>query len=102
MIGVLVFVVAVPLSVELFGAFYAVIDAWRHAESRAAAVERLAIPLLFWSALWWWVGPDAWYLLAAAWAFVIVCHITVFYCTRWLIRHEKFQTTAIETDSDAP
>jgi len=100
MIFVLVFIIAVPLSVELFGSMYAVFDAWRHPESRAAAVERLAIPLMVWGFLWWWIGAEAWYVLAAAWAVVLICHIAVFYGARWLIRRPDTQTIAIDTDAD--
>jgi hypothetical protein len=100
MIFVLVFIIAVPLSVELFGSMYAVFDARRHPESRAAAVERLAIPLLVWGCLWWWIGAEAWYVLAAAWAVVLICHSAVFYGARWLIRRPDTQTIAIDTDAD--
>jgi hypothetical protein len=100
MILALVFIIAVPLSVELFGSIYAVSDAWRHPESRAAALERLAVPLMVWGMLWWWVGAEAWDVLAAAWAVVLVCHIAVFYGGRWLIRRPGTQTLAIDTDTD--
>jgi hypothetical protein len=98
MILALVFIIAVPLSVELFGSIYAVFDAWRHPESRAAAAERLAFPLMVWGVLWWWIGVEAWYVLAAAWAVVLVCHIAVFYGVRWLIKRPDNQTIAIDTD----
>jgi len=100
MINVIAFVVAVPLSVELFGAFYAVFDASRQPESRAAAVERLAVPLIVWAAFWWLVGAEAWYLLAAALGFVVICHIAVFYIGAWLIRRPNMQTISVDTESD--
>jgi hypothetical protein len=99
MILLLVFIIAVPLSVELFGSMYAVFDAWRHPDSRAAAAERLAFPLMVWGALWWWIGAEAWYVLAAAWVTVVICHVAVFYGGRWLIRRPDSQTIAIDTDS---
>lgn len=100
MIATLVFVVAVPLSVEFLGALYAVYDAWRHAESRAAALERLAVPLTLWGALWWLGGVEAWHLLLAALLVVLACHIVVFYGTRWLLERPSAQTIAVDTDSD--
>ena len=100
MIAAIAFMVAVPLSVELFGSLYAVFDAWRHADSRAAALERLAFPLTVWAVLWWLVGAEAWYVLAAALTLVLICHIAVFYGARWLIRRPNIQTIAIDTESD--
>lgn len=95
-----VFIIAVPLSVELFGAMYAVFDAWGLPESRAAAVERLAVPLMVWGVLWWWIGVGAWHVLAAAWVFALACHILVFYGGRWLIRRPDIQTIAIDSDAE--
>jgi hypothetical protein len=100
MIEALAFVVAIPLSVELFGALYAVFDASRQADSRAAAVERLAAPLLAWGALWWLAGSDAWRVLIAALVFVLICHVVVFYTGRWLIKRPGVQTIAVDTESD--
>ena len=100
MIAVLAFVVAVPLSVEFFGALYAVFDAWSHADSRAAALERLAIPLMSWGALWWLVGVEAWHLILAALVFVLFCHIVMFYGTRWWLKRPSAQTIAVDTESE--
>jgi hypothetical protein len=95
---VIAFVIAVPLTVELFGALYAVFDAWRDRNSRSAALERLAVPLAVWGVLWWWIGADGWRILAAAFASVIVCHMAVFYAGGWLIRRPGTQTIVVDTD----
>ena len=95
---VIAFIIAVPLTVELFGALYAVFDAWRDIESRSAALERLAIPLAAWGVLWWWVGADGWQILGAAFAAILVCHIAVSYAGRWLIRRSGIQTISVDTD----
>jgi hypothetical protein len=95
---VIAFIIAVPLTVELFGALYAVFDAWRDRDSRSAALERLAIPLAAWGVLWWWVGADGWQILAAAFAAILVCHIAVFYAGRWLIQRSGVQTLSVDTD----
>jgi hypothetical protein len=97
--GVIAFIVAVPLTVELFGALYAVFDAWRDSDSRSAALERMAIPLAAWGLCWWWVGADGWRILAAAFATILVAHIVVFYAGRWLIRRAGVQTLVVDTDS---
>ncbi len=94
------FVVAVPVTVEMFGAMYAVFDAWRDRDSRSAALERLALPLAAWGVLWWWVGASGWQILFAAFAAILVCHIAVFYVGRWLIQRSAIQTIAVDTDRD--
>ena len=94
---VIAFVIAVPLTVELFGALYAVFDAWRDRDSRSAALERLAVPLAAWGLLWWWIGAAGWQILAAAFATILVCHMAVFYVGGWLIRRSGIQTLAIDT-----
>jgi len=97
------FVVAVPLTVELFGALYAVFDAWRARDSRSDALERLAIPMAGWGVLWWWIGAAGWLVLAAAFATTLVCHLAAFYAVRLLIRRSGIQTLAIDTDgTDEP
>ena len=101
--AIVAFVIAVPLTVELFGAVYAVFDAWRDRDSRSAALERLAIPMAAWGLLWWWIGPAGWQVLATAFATILVCHVAVFYVGGWLIRRSGIQTLAIDTDgSDDP
>jgi len=96
--NVIAFVIAVPVTVELFGALYAVFDARRDGDSRSAALERLAIPLAAWGLLWWWIGAGGWRLLAAAFALVIVGHVTVFYAGKWLIRRPGIQTVVVDAD----
>ncbi len=95
---VFAFVVAIPLTVELFGALYAVFDAWRDSDARSAALERLAIPLAVWGLFWWWIGADGWHVLAAALATILIAHIVVFYAGRWLIRRPGVQTLVVDTD----
>ena len=53
------FVIAVPLTVEMFGAMYAVFDAWRDRNSRSAALERLAVPLAAWVCCGGGLAPPA-------------------------------------------
>jgi hypothetical protein len=95
---VIAFVIAMPLTVELFGALYAVFDAWRERDSRSAALERLAIPLAAWGLLWWWIGAAGWWVLAAAFGSVLVCHVVVFYAGRWLIGRPGTRTIVVDTD----
>src|SRR5262245_22698781 len=44
----LAFLFGIPLAAELLGACLSIVDNWREPNARAAAVERLAIPLLLW------------------------------------------------------
>ena len=99
--SVLVFLLALPLSVELWGALFGVMDSWRAAVSRAAALERVAMPLLLWSALWWLGGFSAWRLLLVALLVVLACQVATFYGARLLIRLPRVQTNAIDTEFDA-
>ena len=92
------FVIAVPLSVELLGALMAIVDARRQPDARAAAVERLALPLLAWGLLWWWVGADGWGVLLGAIALVVAAHVVAFHSMRWALRRPAWQTTAVDTD----
>jgi hypothetical protein len=100
--SVIVFLLALPVSVELWGALFGVLDSWRVAASRAAALERFAIPLLLWGALWWLVGVGAWRLMVIALVVVLACQVVTFYATRLLIRVPRLQTIAIDTEFDAP
>ncbi len=100
--SVIVFLFALPVSVELWGALFGVLDGWRVATSRAAALERSAIPLLLWGALWWLGGVGAWRLMVIALVVVLGCQVVTFYGTRLLIRIPSLQTTAIDTEPDAP
>jgi hypothetical protein len=100
MTWIVAFIVAVPLSIELLGALYAIFDVQRDTDARAAAVERLALPLLLWGTLWWLLGIEAWRLLIAALAFTLLCHVTWFFAAQWLIRRESLQTIAVDTESE--
>ena len=97
----LVFLLALPLSLELWGAWFGVMDSWRAAASRAAALERFAVPLLLWGALWWLGGVSAWRLLVVALLVVLACQVATFYGARLLIRLPRVQTNAIDTEIDA-
>lgn len=100
--SLIVFVLALPVSMELWGAVFGVWDGWRVAASRAAALERFAVPMLLWGALWWLGGVGAWRLMVIALVVVLACQVVTFYATRLLIRIPRLQTTAIDTESDAP
>ena len=99
--SVAVFLLALPLSVELWGALFGVMDGWRASASRAAALERFAVPLLLWGAVWWFGGVSAWRVLLVALLVVLACQVATFYGTRLLIRLPRVQTNAIDTESDA-
>jgi len=92
------FVIALPLTVELLGAALAIRDARGAPDARAAAVERLALPLLAWGVLWWWMGARGWDVMLGAMALVIVAHALTFYAMRALLRKPWFQTNAVDTD----
>ena len=96
--SVVVFLLALPVSVELWGALFGVLDGWRVAASRAAALERFAVPLLLWGALWWLLGVGAWRLMVIALVLILACQVVTFYGMRLLIRIPRLQTIAIDTD----
>jgi hypothetical protein len=95
---VLAFVFGIPLAAELLGACLSVLDSWREPNARAAAVERLAIPLLLWGALWWCVGADASAPLWSALLIVAGWQVISFYGIRLLSSWRRFQTIAVDTD----
>jgi hypothetical protein len=102
MSSVFAFVIGIPLAVELLGACFAIFDSWRFPEARAAAVERVAVPMLLWGGLWWLVGSDASPALLAALAFVMVWQLIAFYTIQLLSRWRRFQTVSVDTDSAEP
>jgi hypothetical protein len=99
MSDVFAFIVGIPLAVELLGACFSIFDCWRLPAARAAAVERLAVPMLCWGALWWAVGLDAWPTLLTALTLVFVWQLIAFYGAQLLSRWSRFQTIAVDTDS---
>jgi len=101
MADLLLFLVAVPISVELLGGCMSIRDNWADTETRAAAVERLSIPVLCWGALWWIAGSNAGGVLAAALAFVAVWQAVMFYGAAALLKLPRFHTIAIATDDAA-
>ena len=98
MITFVAFVFGIPLAAELLGACLSVRDSWRQPDARAAAVERLAIPLLLWGTLWWCVGADAGAPLWSALLFVAAWQVVSFYGIRMLSGWSRFQTIAVDTD----
>jgi hypothetical protein len=100
--AILAFVFGIPLSAELLGACLSIVDSWRQPDARAAAVERLAVPMLLWGGLWWWVGADAGAPLWGALLTVALWQVISFYAIRWLSRWSRFQTIAIDTDITEP
>jgi hypothetical protein len=96
--GILAFVFGIPLAAELLGACLSVLDSWRQPDARAAAVERLAIPMLLWGGLWWLVGANAGAPLWSALLTVALWQVVCFYGIRLLSRWRGFQTIAIDTD----
>ncbi len=98
MVELLIFIVAVALSVELAGACVAVFDSRGQLDQRAKAVERVALPLLLWCALWWLSGPDAARVMLSALTFVIAWQFIAYYAVALLSRWPRFFTSSIDTD----
>jgi|APFre7841882724_1041349.scaffolds.fasta_scaffold141747_1 hypothetical protein len=98
--ALVVLIVALPLSVEVLGALFGLRDGWADTASKASALERLATPLLCWGGLWWLAGIDMWRVMLAALVVVLILHVATYYAGRVLISRPRFQTHAIDTDSD--
>src|SRR5262245_26624553 len=95
----LAFLFGIPLAAELLGGCLSIVDSWNEPNARAAAVERLAIPLLLWGGLWWWVGADASGPLWSALLIVAGWQVVSFYGVELLGRWRRFQTIAVDTDT---
>jgi len=98
MMSVIAVLLGVPLTIELLGALLSIRDNWTDRERRAAAVERVALPLLAWGLLWWLLGRAAWPALAWTSAFVVAWQIGAFYVARWVSRWPAAQTSAVSRD----
>jgi hypothetical protein len=98
MTSVIAVLLGLPLTIELLGACLSIRDNWTDQERRAAAVERLALPLLLWGALWWLLGSSAWPALIWLSGLVVAWQLAVFYVTRWLSHWPVLQTNAIDRD----
>jgi hypothetical protein len=98
MTSVIAVLLGIPLTIELLGGCQSIRDNWNDHERRAAAVERLALPLLAWGALWWLLGTGAWRELAWVTVFVVIWQVSVFYATRWLSHWSALQTAAVDRD----
>jgi cobalamin biosynthesis protein CobD/CbiB len=98
MTSLIAVLLGIPLSIELIGAALSIRDNWSNHERRAAAMERFALPLLAWGALWWLLGTAAWHTLAWIIALVLAWPVAAFYVTRWLSRWSALQTEAVDRD----
>lgn len=95
----LAILVGIPLAVELLGAVCAIRDGWSQPDARAAAVERLAVPMLMWGLLWWIAGATAGPVLSAVLVGVALWQFVAFAVVRLLSRWRRFQTVAEDTDA---
>lgn len=94
----LVALIALPLSIELFGRLLAIRDVWAVAELRPHAFQRLVLPFAL-IGLVLWIFPDsAWRGLIYGGIFVIAWRWLVFIIVRVAMRIPAFQTRSIDLD----
>ena len=94
----LLFVVALPIAMELIGSLMALRDGWCDRANRSAGINRIAVRVAF-VALFITVAPQrSWWLLGAAATTVILAHVVSFYCFRLLSR--RYPAAVVDRDQE--
>ena len=96
--SVLLFVVALPITMELIGSLMALRDGWCDRPNRSRGINRIAVRVVF-VALFLTLTPQhTWWVVGAAAATVILAHVVSFYVFRLLSR--RFPAPVIDREED--
>jgi hypothetical protein len=90
--------VAIPLTIELFGRLLAIRDSWAVARLRPRALQRLVAPLAIGALLLWLFPVYAWPGFAFGMSFVIVWRVIALVAMRLAMRHPVSYTRSIDLD----
>jgi hypothetical protein len=102
MSAVLIFILSIPLSVELCGRFLGLRDVWLVREARPGALLRLIAPILALGLMIWWAAPEHLGTLVAGLLLVPAWQIVIGYAMRLLTRIPQFQAQSISRREKAP
>lgn len=95
--AVAIFVLSIPLSIELGGRLLALRDVWRVRESRPQAILRLIVPLVLLGMVTAWALPEHSLALIAGLALAPIWQLVTGYALRVALRFPAFQTRAVSS-----
>src|SRR5262245_11696111 len=91
----------VPITIELFGRLLAIRDAWAVARLRPRALQRLVAPLAIGALLLWVFPVDAWPGFVFGMSFVVAWRVITLVAIRIAMRIEALHARSIDLDTDA-
>jgi hypothetical protein len=102
MSAVLIFILSIPLSVELCGRLLGLRDVWLVREARPGALQRLIAPILALGLMIWWAAPEHLGTLVAGFLLVPAWQVVIGYTMRLITRIPQFQAQSISRREKAP
>lgn len=102
MSNLLVFILAIPLSVELFGRLLGLRDVWLVRDARPGALQRLIAPTLALGLMVWWAAAEHLGALLAGMLLVPLWQIVTGYAMRLITLVPRFQARSISRGEKAP
>ena len=102
MSNLLIFILSIPLSVELYGRLLGLRDVWLVREARPGALHRLIAPILALGLMVWWAAPEHVGTLVAGLLLVPAWQIVIGYTMRLVTRIPQFQARSISRQEKAP
>ena len=101
MSALLIFILAIPLSVELCGRLLGLRDVWFVRDARPGALQRLIAPILVLGLMVWWAAPEHLGTLLGGLLLPPVWQIVIGYAMRLVTRIPRFQTRSISRHGKA-
>jgi len=97
---VLLFIIALPIAMELIGALLALRDGWCDRGARSAGINRLAVRIAILAVFLTLAPQRSWWVFGAAAATVLFAHVLSFYSFRLISR--RFPAAVIDRDQEQP
>ncbi len=102
MTNLLIFILAVLLSVELCGRLLGLRDVWLVRDARPGALQRLIAPTLALGLMVWWAAPEHVSALLSGLLLVPLWQIVIGYSMRLVTLIPRFQAQSISRREKAP
>ncbi len=96
--GVIWFLVGIPIAVEVIAALLRFRDCIRTSGLRVYAIEGLIFPLFALGVLLWLASPVHWIAIAGAFAVVLAWQVLVHVSLQVALRRNSFHSRVIDTD----